>query len=161
MKKCAFDHNFFSSTATRKCSPLHESSKTFDFWKLPSIYKPKEPIFNRNLFITLNNVDPNSLLKNLRGQAFITLDIAERLVKALTGSNAAMWLLLQANYDSWQSEHGQDAAIKEEKNLDHNHSQTPSPLLLFRCSTSPFLIWYPKLWFLLSSRIDDSLKMTK
>ncbi|MFQ8598845.1 MULTISPECIES: helix-turn-helix domain-containing protein [Parasutterella] len=39
-------------------------------------------------FARQSNVDPNSLLKILRGQASITLDIAERLVKALTGPDA-------------------------------------------------------------------------
>lgn len=61
------------------------------------------------------DVDPDSISKILRGEAPITPDIADRLAKALTGPDAAMWLRMQATYDAWQSEQGIETTIKGER----------------------------------------------
>lgn len=59
-------------------------------------------------------VDSESVAKILRAVAPITPDIADRLAKASTSLDAAMWLRMQAKYDAWQSEHRQETTFKEE-----------------------------------------------
>lgn len=69
-------------------------------------------------FASQIDVDLDSISKILRAEAPITPDIADRLTKALTGPDAAMWLRMQATYDAWQSEHAEEASFEGERIIE-------------------------------------------